>query len=187
MPVASMALRYEGKGHKSVPMEGNLLLHNPEKNDNAIIQSLCECGGVRHDHDSSVITPSKMKSLEVNRQRLGGEHFKALVCVCSVHSVPYQQRPSFLSCGQLLKANDSTLHVIQSMSNAPDSWIPFFFFFSPFDPLPSGLEHTDRGVKHEVEHERAATFEVQIELEIKTGKGAKHQNGWCDRSAPQRY
>lgn len=42
MPAASMALRYEGKGHKAEPEEGNLLLHNPEKNDNAIILSLCE-------------------------------------------------------------------------------------------------------------------------------------------------
>lgn len=84
MPVASVALRHEGKGHKAVPMEGNLLLHNPEKNDEAIIQSLCDCGGVRHD--SSVIAPSRPKSSEVNRQQLGGEQFKALVCVCSVHS-----------------------------------------------------------------------------------------------------
>lgn len=47
--------RYEGKVREAAPVEGNLLLHNSEKNDNAIMPPLCECGGVRHD--SSAITP----------------------------------------------------------------------------------------------------------------------------------
>lgn len=87
------APRYEGKVHEAAPVEGNLLLHNTEKNDNAIMQPLCECGGVRHD--SSAITPPRLRSLKANRHQLGGKHFKALVvCVaCCVSFLCYGPRP----------------------------------------------------------------------------------------------
>lgn len=57
--MASAALR----GQNAAPMEANLLLRNPERNDNAIMEALCECGGGRRD--SSVIAPSGLTSPEV--------------------------------------------------------------------------------------------------------------------------
>lgn len=130
MPVASVALRHEEEGQKAVPVEGNLLLRNPEKNDEAIMRSLCECGGVRHG--SSLITPSRLRSSEVNRQPLGSV-FKARVCVARRASASKPMTPlcmSFTACQRL-----------------PDSWILLFW-------PTSSSEHTDRGVKGEAEHEK---------------------------------
>lgn len=98
-------------------MEGNLLLHNPEKNDNAIMRPLCECGGVRHG--SSAITPPRPRSSKANRHQLGGERFKApVVCVaCCV---------SFLCCAPRLWAQ---VCVIQSVSELDSLFVLTHFLW----------------------------------------------------------